>query len=101
MLADRLAEGGALLRVANRVLERRLPDADRARRDVDPADFERAHHLLEALALPAADQIAGRHLELLEQHLAGVDSLVAEFLELRLTVGPRSFFSTANRLIPA
>src|SRR5271169_1099514 len=82
MLADWFAEGRALLGVANRVLECRLPDPDRARGHVDPSDLERAHHLLEALPLLAADQIAGRDCELLEQHLASVDSLVAELFDV-------------------
>src|SRR5712692_429099 len=53
VLADRLAEGLALLRVLDRLGERRLRDADAARGDVDPSELEAADRLLEAAALLA------------------------------------------------
>src|SRR3954468_9891956 len=49
VLGARLAEGLALLPVAERQLEGALGDADTARRDIDAADLERVHHLDEAL----------------------------------------------------
>ena len=56
VLADRLAEGLALLRIATGFFERRLRDADAARRDVDAPEFESAQDLLQAPPLDAADQ---------------------------------------------
>ena len=70
MLADRLAEGLADLGVADRVVERGLGEADAARRDVDPAELEPGHHLLEAVAFLAADQAVGRHAVVLENSSA-------------------------------
>src|SRR5262249_15200532 len=81
MPADGLAECRALLSVANCALESRLSNADGAGCDVDSTDLERAHHLLEALTLLAADQITRRHFQRVEQDLAGVEPLVAELLE--------------------
>src|SRR5436309_680538 len=51
VLADRLAEGGPLLRIVDRVLERGLRDADGTGRDVDPPDLEPGEHLLEPPSL--------------------------------------------------
>ena len=50
MLADRLAEGLACLRVGNRFAQRGLRDANATRRDVDAAEFQSAKDLLEARA---------------------------------------------------
>src|SRR5262249_57437617 len=61
MLADRLAEGGALLGVANGGLERGLGDADRPCGDVDPADLEAGEHHLQAASLLATDQVRDRY----------------------------------------
>src|SRR4051794_35218137 len=52
MLGDRLAEGLALLAVAQGELEGALGDADAAGGDIDATDLERVHHLHEALANP-------------------------------------------------
>src|SRR5436190_15000755 len=63
VLGDRLAEGLALLAVAQRQLQGTLGDADAAGGDVDPANLERVHHLHEALADPrllAAEHAPGR-----------------------------------------
>ena len=51
VLADRLAEGLALLRVADRRLERGAGDADGARGDVDAADLEAVEDVLHAVSL--------------------------------------------------
>jgi hypothetical protein len=50
VLADRLAEGLARLRVARRERECAVGDADSARRDVDAAEREALRDLIEALA---------------------------------------------------
>src|SRR6185437_4978630 len=49
VLGDRLAERLALLGVFHGQLERALGEPHAARRDVDPAEVERVHHLHEAL----------------------------------------------------
>ena len=62
---DRLAEGLALLGVLDAQLERALRDADATSGDVHAADFERVHHLDEALVeagLFAAEDVLGRAL---------------------------------------
>src|SRR5215210_1080848 len=63
VLRDRLAEGLALLGVAQRQLERALRDAHSAGGHVHPPDLERIHHLREALAearlLAAEDALRG------------------------------------------
>src|ERR1700721_2665620 len=82
MLADWFAERGALLRVADCGFESGLPYSDRARGDVDASDFERAHQLLEAGAFDAADQIYRGHGDVFEQDFAGVDSFVAQLVEI-------------------
>ena len=46
VVGDRLTELLALLRVGNRLVERRLPDAERLRRDRDAAALQRPHRQL-------------------------------------------------------
>ena len=64
------AERLPLARVLDRALEARAHDAARARGDREAALVERVHRDLEALAL-LADQVLGRHLDVLEEELAG------------------------------
>src|SRR3989442_1342047 len=68
VLADRLAEGVPLLRIPDRLVERRLGDADPPRRDVDPSELEPADRLLEAAAF-VADQVLLGHAVVLEHQL--------------------------------
>ena len=92
MLGDRLAERLALLRVAQRELERALGDADAAGGDVDAADLERVHHLREALVearLLAAEDVLGRAAVAVEDQLGRLDALVAHLLDLRRDVEAR------------
>ena len=85
MVADRLAERLALLRVAERVVESGLRDPDAARRDVDAADLDPAHEVLEPLPDPvlAAEDARGRSAEAVEHELGRLDALVAELLRAR------------------
>src|SRR3546814_7211002 len=77
MLGDRLAEGLALLGVADRILHRRPGDADAARRDVDPPQLQPAERVAQAEALLAADQVGGRDAVVVEDQFGGIDALVA------------------------
>ncbi len=86
MLGDRLAEGLALLRVAQRQLERALGEPDAAGGDVHAPEVERVHHLHEALVqalLFAAEDVLGRAAIAVEHELGGLDALVAHLLDLR------------------
>ena len=82
VVRDRLAEGLALLRVLDRLFERGARDAEAAGGDVEPLGFEAGHHLLEALAFLAADQVGRRNGEVLEMQLAGFDRLVAHLVDV-------------------
>ena len=82
MLRDRFAEGLANLRVTQRFIQRRLRDADAARRHVDAAKLQPRQSVLQPAAFDAADQPVHRHAVVLEHQLGTVDSLVAEFLQL-------------------
>src|SRR6185312_6353631 len=96
VLADRLAEGLAQLRVADRFVERRLGDARAARGHVDAPELEPAHGAVEALPL-AADEIRGGHAEIFEDELRRVDALVADLLELARGAEPRAFLHDEHR----
>jgi hypothetical protein len=96
VLADRLAEGVALARVLQRLVEGRRRDAHAARRDVDPPELEAAHRLVEAAPfLP--DQIRGRHAVVVEDELCRVDALVAELLELLARREARALLAEQHR----
>src|SRR5581483_4444333 len=85
VLRDRLAERLALLRVADRLLERPGRDPDRPRRDVHSAELDPAHEVAEALpqACLAADHRVAGHPEPVERELDRLDALVAELAERR------------------
>ena len=85
VVADLLAERLALLRVAERVVERRLRDPGAARGDVDAADLDPAHEVLEPLADAglAAEHARRRRAEAVEDELGRLDALVAELLQRR------------------
>ena len=76
-------EGLALLRVPDRFLERALGHADRAGRHVDASDLDARHHLVEALALFASEEVLNRDREVVEDELRRFDALVAELLDVR------------------
>ena len=82
---DRLAEGLALLRVADGLLERALCDPDAARRDVDAAELDRAHEVLESLtdARLAAEHAGRGRPEPVEHELGRLHALVSELLQRR------------------
>src|SRR5579875_724208 len=78
MPPDRLAEGLAGLRVLDGFVQRRLRDADAARRDVDAAQLEAAHDLLEAVPFLLAEQVFRRNAVVVENHFARVETAIAE-----------------------
>src|ERR1700727_2004977 len=81
-----LAEGLALLRVAQPELERALGDADAARGDVHAPDLQRVHHLREAAVQTgglATEDVLGGAAVAVEDELGGLDGLVAELLYVR------------------
>src|SRR3954454_6778519 len=67
---DRLPERLALPRVLDGPLQARTHDADAAGGGGDTALFERVHRDLEPVSL-LADEVLGRHLDVLEEELAG------------------------------
>src|SRR5207237_6387324 len=67
--ADLLPERLSLARVLDRALEARAHDAARAGGDREPTLVESVHRDLEPPAL-LADQVVGRHLDVLEEELA-------------------------------
>ena len=79
---DRLAELHAVLRIVERLLHRRLRDADGARRGLDARRLEGLHQLLEAQALDAAEQVLRLHLEAVEGDLVFLHAAIAEHLDL-------------------
>ena len=81
-VADRLTERVTLARVLQRLVVGALRVAERAGRDVDAAGLERAEHLLQALALDAADEVLDRDAHVDERDLAGLGALVAELREV-------------------
>ena len=82
MLADRLAEGLAHLRIGEGLIQAGLSDADAPGRHVDAPELHAGEDLLQAPALLAADQVIRRHPAVLEHQRAGVDAAIAELVEL-------------------
>src|SRR5699024_5594745 len=82
VLPDRLAHRFAFLRVLHRIIERRLRDAEGPGGDLDAADLEALHHLLEPDALGLAEQLRLRLAKVPEVEFAGLDALVAELREV-------------------
>src|SRR6516165_4793419 len=82
MLADRLAERLAHLRIRNRLPERRIRDADPSRRHVDSPQLKTVQDLVQPAPFNAADQSICGYLVVVEAELAGIDALITEFLEL-------------------
>src|SRR5690606_3831754 len=82
VVGDGLAERAALLGVADGEFEGAQGDAAAAGGDVDAADLDAVHHLVEAAAGGAAEDLAGGGAVAAEDHLGGVDALVAHFVDL-------------------
>ncbi len=85
-LGDRLAELLAFQGIAQRILEHPLGDPHADRGDVQAALVEHLHRGLEADALDPADQLAGRHPAVVEDHVTGMRALLSH-LAIRLAQG--------------
>jgi hypothetical protein len=81
MLANWLAHGPAHLRVLQRGVEGCGRDTDAAGGDVDAAQFQDAHSLLEAEPGLGPDDPVGRHDHVVEGKLRGIDALVSELAQ--------------------
>ena len=79
--ADRPAEGGPLLHVLERPVERGLGRGDRADRDREPLLGEVGDQVGEALAL-VAKQVLGRDGDLVEEQLGRVLGVHADLLQV-------------------
>ena len=82
VLGDRLAEGLALLGVGDAELEPAPRQPARAGGDVDAADLDAVHHLEEALAGLATQDLVRGDLVALEDELGRLDALVAHLVDL-------------------
>ena len=72
----------AVLRVAERLIERRLGDPDGSRGNVDPPDLERTERHLHASALIAAEQTVIGDEAVLEHDFAALGAFVAELADV-------------------
>ena len=82
MLRDGLAHRLALLGIFGRQPQRTFGEADAARGDVDPAQFQPAGRLEEALPFDSADQLVCRYPIVFHHQFGGIDRLVAQLVEL-------------------
>ena len=82
VLDDRLAEGVPDLRVGDAQLKGAEGDSAAAGGDVDPADLDPVHHLVEALARGPAENPVGGDADVMQDQLGRVDALVAHLLDL-------------------
>ena len=88
-----------LLGVPHREFEGANADPARARGHVDPADFDAVHHLEEALAGLAAEDVVGAGPVAVEDQFGGVDALVAELVDLAGNGQARQHFAETGRLL--
>ena len=77
-LGDRLAKLFAFLGILQRRVKGSLRHADRARRGLNARRLVDAHQLVEAAPLHPADQVLGRHLEILEVEAERLHAVVAD-----------------------
>ena len=78
VFSDGLAEGLALLGVSRGFFQRGPRHTEAAGGNIDAAQLQPAHYLVEPLALLAADQIPAGYAVVLEGQLAGIHALVAQ-----------------------
>ena len=81
-VADALAELLALARVGHRLVEDALRHAAGDRRDVQAAAVEHLHRGLEAQPGLATDDVRGRNMHVVEDHVAGLGAALAHLLVL-------------------
>ena len=98
-MRDRLAERLVLLRVRERRVERRLPDAERLRGNRDAAAVERPHRDLEAVAR-AAEQRVGADAHVAQLQVGAAEPADAERLGARRAREPGVSSGTRNAPMP-
>src|SRR5262245_19104071 len=81
VLEDGLAEGLTLLCVADGVVECGLGHAHSPSGNIYPADFERAHDVLEPAAFAAAQYLGRWHAAVIKGQFSRLDSLVAQLFQ--------------------
>src|SRR5579871_912290 len=89
MLADRLSEGSALLRIANSFLKCGARNAQAASRHVQALGLQAGHHLLESFAFRSPDQVLHRHGKILEMEFARLHALVTKLVDIAAHGHPR------------
>ncbi len=82
MFRDWLSKRRASLRITDGFVERRARDAQASRGNVNPFRFETRHHLLEAFAFHAANQIFRGDWEILKMQFACFNAFVAQFIDV-------------------
>src|SRR5437763_9987957 len=81
VLRDGLAEGRALLRIPDGVIEGRLSEADSTGCNVDTANLKPAHGMFETLSLAAAKQAGHRDMDSVKNKFSRIYALVAQFFK--------------------
>ncbi len=82
MLRDWFSESGAALSITDGFVKRRARNAQTARCNIYPFSFQARHHLLEAFAFHAANQIFTRHREILKMQFTSFDALIAQLIDV-------------------
>ena len=82
MLADRLAEGPARLRVVCGQFQRSFGNADTPCGDVDATELKATRRLVKSLPFDAANQVFGGNTIIFESKLCRIDRFVSKLLQL-------------------
>src|SRR5258708_18224468 len=81
VLGNRLAKGGALLRVLDGVVKCRLGHTYSSRRYVDTPDLQSAHNVFKPLAFAATKQAVRSHTHIIEDKFGGLTTLIAKLFK--------------------
>src|SRR5260370_12234370 len=81
VLGNRLAKGGALLRVLDGVVKCRLGHTYSSRRYVDTSDLQSAHNVFKPLAFAATKQAVSGHTHIIEDKFGGLNTLIAKLFK--------------------
>src|SRR5215469_2072018 len=89
VLGNRLAKGGALLRVFDGVVKCRLGHTHRPRSYINTPDLQPAHNMLKSLAFAASKQAGSRHAHSIKDKFGGLNTLVAKLFKGAAHAQPR------------